>query len=112
MHELKHLHKYPNAKLISLGIGDTTEPIPDTIAVSMSNVSFITELLQLNMLQSCLFRVSRGNFLSMYCIEDGFFIYGSCLRARAQTHIYIYTHTHIYIYSHTHTHIYIYVRAH
>ncbi|GLT96680.1 hypothetical protein SLE2022_142860 [Rubroshorea leprosula] len=35
--ELQHLQKYPNAKLISLGIGDTTEPIPENIALSMAN---------------------------------------------------------------------------
>ncbi|KAH7575639.1 hypothetical protein JRO89_XS02G0174800 [Xanthoceras sorbifolium] len=35
--ELQHLEKYPHAKLISLGIGDTTEPIPENIALSMAN---------------------------------------------------------------------------
>ncbi|CAN6543111.1 unnamed protein product [Malus baccata var. baccata] len=35
--ELEHIEKYPNAKLISLGIGDTTEPIPEIIASSMAN---------------------------------------------------------------------------
>ncbi|XP_034889664.1 probable LL-diaminopimelate aminotransferase, chloroplastic isoform X2 [Populus alba] len=37
MREVQHIEKYPDAKLISLGIGDTTEPIPDIIASSMAN---------------------------------------------------------------------------
>jgi len=32
------LLKYPDAKVISLGIGDTTEPIPDVITDAMSKV--------------------------------------------------------------------------
>ncbi|XP_022725311.1 aminotransferase ALD1, chloroplastic-like [Durio zibethinus] len=35
--ELQHMDKYPNAKVISLGIGDTTEPIPEKISLSMAN---------------------------------------------------------------------------
>ncbi|OMO68159.1 Aminotransferase, class I/classII [Corchorus capsularis] len=35
--EFQHLDKYPNAKVISLGIGDTTEPIPEQITLSMAN---------------------------------------------------------------------------
>lgn len=35
--ELEHIKKYPNAKVISLGIGDTTEPIPDIVTLSMAN---------------------------------------------------------------------------
>ncbi|GMJ12941.1 eds two suppressor 5, AGD2-like defense response protein 1 [Hibiscus trionum] len=35
--ELQHMEKYPNAKVISLGIGDTTEPIPEQISLSMAN---------------------------------------------------------------------------
>ncbi|XP_070048121.1 aminotransferase ALD1, chloroplastic isoform X1 [Nicotiana tomentosiformis] len=35
--ELKHMEKYPNAKVISLGIGDTTQPLPQPVALSMSN---------------------------------------------------------------------------
>jgi LL-diaminopimelate aminotransferase len=34
--ELEHRQKYPQEKLIRLGIGDTTEPIPDTITSSMA----------------------------------------------------------------------------
>ena len=30
--------KYPDAQVISLGIGDTTEPIPDVITSAMSKV--------------------------------------------------------------------------
>ena len=37
--ELEHVNKYPNAEVISLGIGDTTQPIPDLIASAMSDVS-------------------------------------------------------------------------
>ncbi|KAL3635307.1 aldolase [Castilleja foliolosa] len=35
--ESQHVKKYPNAKVISLGIGDTTEPLPDVVAMSMAN---------------------------------------------------------------------------
>ncbi|KAI5654672.1 hypothetical protein M9H77_31859 [Catharanthus roseus] len=31
-----HISKYPDAQVISLGIGDTTEPIPDVITAAMS----------------------------------------------------------------------------
>ncbi|KAF4354554.1 hypothetical protein F8388_022276 [Cannabis sativa] len=34
--ELEHRQKYPQEKLIRLGIGDTTEPIPDIITSSMA----------------------------------------------------------------------------
>ncbi|RVW65467.1 Aminotransferase ALD1, chloroplastic [Vitis vinifera] len=34
--ELEHTQKYPHAKLIKLGIGDTTEPIPDIITSAMA----------------------------------------------------------------------------
>ena len=33
-----HLLKYPDAEIISLGIGDTTEPIPDVITNAMAEV--------------------------------------------------------------------------
>ncbi|KAL8553545.1 hypothetical protein ACS0TY_002017 [Phlomoides rotata] len=35
--EAQHINKYPDAKVISLGIGDTTEPLPDVVALSMAN---------------------------------------------------------------------------
>ncbi|KAL3515561.1 hypothetical protein ACH5RR_022463 [Cinchona calisaya] len=35
--EIEHMRKYPNAKVISLGIGDTTMPIPENVALSMAN---------------------------------------------------------------------------
>ncbi|XVF44725.1 hypothetical protein PTKIN_Ptkin02bG0147200 [Pterospermum kingtungense] len=35
--ELQYLDKHPNAEVISLGIGDTTEPIPEKISLSMAN---------------------------------------------------------------------------
>ncbi|KAL0454397.1 UNVERIFIED_CONTAM: putative LL-diaminopimelate aminotransferase, chloroplastic [Sesamum latifolium] len=35
--EAEHMEKYPNAKVISLGIGDTTQPLPDVVASSMAN---------------------------------------------------------------------------
>ncbi|PKI72650.1 hypothetical protein CRG98_007027 [Punica granatum] len=35
-----HLAKYPNAKVISLGIGDTTEPIPEAITSAMAQRSY------------------------------------------------------------------------
>ncbi|XP_038708837.1 aminotransferase ALD1, chloroplastic isoform X2 [Tripterygium wilfordii] len=37
MHEIRHMEKYPGAKVISLGIGDTTQPIPDMVALSMAD---------------------------------------------------------------------------
>lgn len=33
-----HIQKYPDAKVISLGIGDTTEPIPQVITGAMEEV--------------------------------------------------------------------------
>ncbi|XP_044512204.1 probable LL-diaminopimelate aminotransferase, chloroplastic [Mangifera indica] len=36
MHETEHIRKYPDAKLIRLGIGDTTEPIPEIITSAMA----------------------------------------------------------------------------
>lgn len=39
MRELEHMKKYPTAKVIHLGIGDTTQPIPDLITSSMADVS-------------------------------------------------------------------------
>ncbi|KAK5832155.1 hypothetical protein PVK06_015955 [Gossypium arboreum] len=35
-HESEHLQKNPDASLIRLGIGDTTQPIPDTITLAMA----------------------------------------------------------------------------
>ncbi|XP_059653353.1 aminotransferase ALD1, chloroplastic-like isoform X1 [Cornus florida] len=35
--EDEHIKKYPNAKVISLGIGNTTQPIPDVITLSMAD---------------------------------------------------------------------------
>ncbi|PIA48004.1 hypothetical protein AQUCO_01400531v1 [Aquilegia coerulea] len=37
--EFEHIQKHPDAKLISLGIGDTTEPIPDIITLAMAEHS-------------------------------------------------------------------------
>nr|GMC85577.1 aminotransferase ALD1, chloroplastic-like isoform X1 [Ipomoea batatas] len=34
--ELQHINKYPNAKVIRLGVGDTTEPIPSPYALGLS----------------------------------------------------------------------------
>jgi hypothetical protein len=39
-----HLKKYPDAKVISLGIGDTTEPIPSVITSAMAEVFFVLYL--------------------------------------------------------------------
>lgn len=38
MRQLAHMEKYPDAKVISLGIGDTTEPIPNIITSAMAEV--------------------------------------------------------------------------
>lgn len=35
--QAQHAKRYPNAKIISLGIGDTTQPLPDIVASSMAN---------------------------------------------------------------------------
>ncbi|THG08750.1 hypothetical protein TEA_027111 [Camellia sinensis var. sinensis] len=35
--ELEHIKKYPNEKVIRLGIGNTTEPIPEVITLAMSD---------------------------------------------------------------------------
>ncbi|KAF9608194.1 hypothetical protein IFM89_007816 [Coptis chinensis] len=37
--EFEHIQKHPDAKLISLGVGDTTEPIPDIITLAMAEHS-------------------------------------------------------------------------
>jgi len=34
-----HQEKHPDAKIISLGIGDTTEPIPKSIAEAMQKAA-------------------------------------------------------------------------
>ncbi|XXG87560.1 hypothetical protein AAC387_Pa11g2217 [Persea americana] len=39
MRQLGHMQKYPDAKLISLGIGDTTQPIPDVVTSAMAENS-------------------------------------------------------------------------
>ncbi|KAK6938193.1 Aminotransferase, class I/classII, partial [Dillenia turbinata] len=36
LHEFEHKQKFPHAKLIKLGIGDTTEPIPEIITSAMA----------------------------------------------------------------------------
>lgn len=33
-----HMQKYPDGQVISLGIGDTTEPIPEVITSAMAKV--------------------------------------------------------------------------
>ncbi|XP_019445600.1 PREDICTED: LL-diaminopimelate aminotransferase, chloroplastic-like [Lupinus angustifolius] len=41
-----HLLKFPDAKIISLGIGDTTEPIPEVITSAMSKRSYALSTLE------------------------------------------------------------------
>jgi len=41
-----HLKKNPDAKVISLGIGDTTEPIPRVIASAMAEVYILCSLFE------------------------------------------------------------------
>lgn len=36
-----HMQKYPDAQVISLGIGDTTEPIPEVITSAMAQVPLL-----------------------------------------------------------------------
>ncbi|MCD7466242.1 hypothetical protein HAX54_002779 [Datura stramonium] len=38
--EIKHVEKYPNAKVISLGVGDTTQPLPQPVALSIQYCSY------------------------------------------------------------------------
>lgn len=38
MKQMAHMVKYPNAEVISLGVGDTTEPIPSVVAKAMAEV--------------------------------------------------------------------------
>ncbi|CAN0906619.1 Aminotransferase ALD1, chloroplastic [Linum grandiflorum] len=37
LRQIEHLEKFPDAKLITLGIGDTTEPIPEIVTSKMAN---------------------------------------------------------------------------
>lgn len=46
--EVQHIEKYPNAKLISLGIGDTTEPLPQIITSNMADVSNFNRMFTFN----------------------------------------------------------------
>ncbi|KAF1875050.1 hypothetical protein Lal_00007666 [Lupinus albus] len=41
-----HLLKFPDAKIISLGIGDTTEPIPEVITSAMAKKSYALSTLE------------------------------------------------------------------
>lgn len=52
--------KYPDAQIISLGIGDTTEPIPELITSAMAKVTlmslfvnFVKNRIQLLSLSHC-----------------------------------------------------------
>lgn len=36
--KVAHMVKYPNAEVISLGVGDTTEPIPSAVTKAMAEV--------------------------------------------------------------------------
>lgn len=36
--KVAHMVKYPNAEVISLGVGDTTEPIPSVVTKAMAEV--------------------------------------------------------------------------
>ena len=47
-----HEKKYPDAKVISLGIGDTTEPIPSIVTSAMAEVP-VTNFFSQAMLASC-----------------------------------------------------------
>lgn len=44
--KLAHLEKYPDAQVISLGIGDTTEPIPEVITSAMAERSKLLSTLE------------------------------------------------------------------
>ncbi|KAI3907119.1 hypothetical protein MKW92_045108 [Papaver armeniacum] len=44
--KLAHLQKYPDAQVISLGIGDTTEPIPEVITSAMAERSIALSTLE------------------------------------------------------------------
>lgn len=41
MREFEHTQKYPDANLIRLGVGDTSQPIPDIITSAMAEVIYL-----------------------------------------------------------------------
>lgn len=46
LRESEHIRKHPDARLIRLGIGDTTQPIPDIITSAMAEVTLLLSLLR------------------------------------------------------------------
>lgn len=61
------MQKYPDAQVISLGIGDTTEPIPEVITSAMAEVCFLYRLIQntLNMFGNINPKSLHFNYLIM-----------------------------------------------
>ncbi|KAG4917915.1 hypothetical protein JHK85_056196 [Glycine max] len=57
------LLKYPDAKVISLGIGDTTQPILVVITDAMSK--FFSSA-------SCFVNIGRGQIYSAFSLSDGY----------------------------------------
>lgn len=48
LRESEHIRKHPDARLIRLGIGDTTQPIPDIITSAMAEVTLLLSLFRWN----------------------------------------------------------------
>jgi len=88
--EMEHARKYPQAKLIRLGIGDTTEPIPEIITAAMAEVVY--SLPERNnqfiyCLRSVSFLFIGGEVLVLYLISFNIFCFqidGLKLSARLQ----------------------------
>lgn len=81
--------KYPDAQVISLGIGDTTEPIPDVITSAMAKVMYFDKIagqffLQLHAVvhKCCIFYFPRNLilesvliFLELLVVKDNFSLF-------------------------------------
>jgi hypothetical protein len=63
------LLKYPDAKIISLGIGDTTEPIPQVITSALAEVCITLVLVKL--MYFSIFAFSTGESDYHFSIEVG-----------------------------------------
>lgn len=65
-----HLQKYPDAKVISLGIGDTTEPIPEVITSAMAKVWLyftVVSIVLLLLEKECAFIALNESFFTSSC---------------------------------------------
>ncbi|KAG4957134.1 hypothetical protein JHK85_043514 [Glycine max] len=65
-----HLLKYPDAKVISLGIGDTNKPIPVVITNAMSKIVFGSNVKMVVQDPSYPFAKDNGSTYAMYISSD------------------------------------------